>query len=186
MSIELVMPFNHLILCLPLLFLPSIFPSIRVSSNDSALCISGQSTEASSASASVLPMMNIQDWFPLGLTVWFPCKNSQESSPAPQLKSINSLALSLLYGPTLTSVITTGKTVSLTIMTFNWQMMPLFFNTLSIFAIAFLPRSKCLLTSNFSLLFLNSPVSLKLSQNFKNLNKTESLTDLYMKNGGSY
>ena len=57
-----------------------------------------------SASASVLPMMNIQDWFPLGLTLWFPCKNSQESSPAPQLKSINSLVLSLLYGPTLTSV----------------------------------------------------------------------------------
>ena len=58
-----------------------------------------------SASASVL-LMNIQCWFPLGLTVrspWSPW-DSQESSPAPQFKSINSLALSLLYGPTLTTV----------------------------------------------------------------------------------
>ena len=75
-SIESVMPSSHLILCHPLLLPPSIFPSIRVFSSESALRISGQSTGASSASASVLPMMNIQDWFPLGLTVWFPCKKS--------------------------------------------------------------------------------------------------------------
>ena len=57
------------------------------------------------ASESVLPM-NIQGWFLLGLTVWSPScpKNSQESSPAPQFESINSLALSLLYGPILTSI----------------------------------------------------------------------------------
>ena len=57
------------------------------------------------ASASVLPM-NIQDWFPLGLTGWSPCspKDSQESSPTPQFKSINFLALSFLYGPILTSI----------------------------------------------------------------------------------
>ena len=56
------------------------------------------------ASASVLPM-NIQGWFPLGLTA-SPCcpNNSQESSPASQFKSINFLALSLLYGPTLSSI----------------------------------------------------------------------------------
>ena len=59
MSIESVMPSNHLILCRPLLLLPSIFPSIRVFSNESALCIKGQSTGVS-ASASVLPM-NTQD-----------------------------------------------------------------------------------------------------------------------------
>ena len=53
------------------------------------------------ASASVLPM-NIQGWFPLGLTPCCP-RDSQESSPAPQFESINSLALSLLYSPTLTS-----------------------------------------------------------------------------------
>ena len=63
MSIELVMPSNHLILCHPLLLLSSIFPMIRVFYNESAICIGGQSI-AASASASVLPM-NIQDWFPL-------------------------------------------------------------------------------------------------------------------------
>ena len=66
MSIESVMPSNHLILYHPLLLLPSIFPSIRAFSNESVLYIRGQST-GTSASASVLPM-NIQDWFPLGLT----------------------------------------------------------------------------------------------------------------------
>ena len=53
----------------------------------------------------VLPM-NIQDWYPLGLTGLNPCcpKDSQEPSPAPQFESINSLALHFLYGPTLTSI----------------------------------------------------------------------------------
>ena len=65
--------------------------------------LGGQSTGVS-ASASVLPI-NIQDWFPLGLT-GSPCspRDSQESSPTPQFKSISSSALSLLYGPTLTSI----------------------------------------------------------------------------------
>ena len=68
MSIESVMLSNHLILCHPLLLLPSIFPSIRVLSSESDLQIRWQSTRASaSASTSVLPM-NIQGWFPLGLT----------------------------------------------------------------------------------------------------------------------
>ena len=62
MSIESVMPFNHLILCRPLLLLTSILPSTRVFSNESILHIGGQTT---GASASALPM-NIQDWFPLG------------------------------------------------------------------------------------------------------------------------
>ena len=66
MSIELVMPSNRLILCHPLLLLPSIFPSIRVFSNEPALHIGGQIIEPS-ALASVLPM-NIEGWFPLGLT----------------------------------------------------------------------------------------------------------------------
>ena len=57
---------NHLILCHPLVLLPSIFPGIRVFLNDSVLCIGGQSIGAS-ASALVLPM-NIQDWFPLEWT----------------------------------------------------------------------------------------------------------------------
>ena len=63
----------------------------------------GQSVGVS-ASASVLPM-NIQDWLPLRLTGWFSLqlRDSQESSPTPQSKSINSSVFSLLYGPTLTS-----------------------------------------------------------------------------------
>ena len=64
MSIESVMPSNHLVLCCPLLLLPLSFPSLRVFSNESALHIRGPSI---GASALVLPM-NIQDWFPLGLT----------------------------------------------------------------------------------------------------------------------
>ena len=68
MSIESVMPSSHFILCCPLLLSLSIFPSIRVFSNESVLRISGQCIGVS-ASASVLPM-NIQDWFPLGWTGW--------------------------------------------------------------------------------------------------------------------
>ena len=67
--------------------------------------LGGQSIEAST-SATVLPM-NIQGWFPLGLTglISLQCpRDSQESSPALQFKNINSSAFSLLYGPTLTSV----------------------------------------------------------------------------------
>ena len=67
-SIESLMPSNNLILCHPLLLLPSIFPSIRVFSNESVLCIRGQSIGVS-ASASVFPM-NIQGWSPLGWTGW--------------------------------------------------------------------------------------------------------------------
>ena len=96
MSIESVMPSNHLILCFPLLLLPSIFPNIRVFSNESALASGGQSIGVS-ASTSVLPM-NTQDWSPLGWTGWisYSPRDSQESSPTPQFKSINSSALSFL------------------------------------------------------------------------------------------
>ena len=66
MFIEWVMPSNHLILCCPLLLLPSIFPNIRVFSNQSALRI-GRPKYWASASASV-SLVNIEGWFPLGLT----------------------------------------------------------------------------------------------------------------------
>ena len=68
MSIELVMPSNHLILCHPLLLLPSIFPSIRVFQMSQLFASGGQSIGVS-ASTSVLPM-NTQDWSPLGWTGW--------------------------------------------------------------------------------------------------------------------
>ena len=69
----------------------------------SQLFASGNQCIGASASASVFPM-NIQDWFPLGLTVWHPCsrRDSQESFPTPQI--INSSAFSLLCGPTLTAI----------------------------------------------------------------------------------
>ena len=67
LSIELVMPSYHLILCHPFLLLPSTFPRIRVFSNESAFLIRWPSTGASATS--VIPM-NIQDWFPLGWIVW--------------------------------------------------------------------------------------------------------------------
>ena len=104
MSIESMMPSNHLILCFPFLLPPSIFPSIRVISNESVLCIRCQSIGVS-ASASVLPM-NIQDWFSWDGLVGSPCSpsDSQKSSTTPQFKSINSSVLSFLYSPTLTSI----------------------------------------------------------------------------------
>ena len=73
MSIESVMPSNHLILCHPLLLLPSIFPSIRVFSNESALCIRWPKYGVS-ASTSVLPM-NTQDRSFLGWTRWISLKS---------------------------------------------------------------------------------------------------------------
>ena len=106
MSIESVMPSNHLILCHPLLLLPSIFPSIRVFSNESALHISW--TKYWSFSFSISPSREYsglisfrRDWFDL-LAVQGTL--TQESSPTPQFKSINSSALSFLYSPTLTSI----------------------------------------------------------------------------------
>ena len=106
-SIELVMPSRHLIFCRPLLLLPSIFPNIRVFANEMALRIKWPSTGVS-ASATLLPM-NIQDWFLLRLTGLISLQSKgllcllQHWTPT-QFKSINSSALSFLYGPTLTSI----------------------------------------------------------------------------------
>ena len=103
MSIVLVMPSNHLILCHPFLRLPSIFPSIRVFSNELVLRIrwpkywSFHFTVSPSNEYSGLMSLRI-DWFDLAV------QGTQESSPTPQFKSINSLVLSFLCGPTLTSI----------------------------------------------------------------------------------
>ena len=89
-----------------------------------------------SALTSVLPK-NIQDWFPLGWwLVGSPCcpRNSQESSPTPQFKRINSSALSFLNGPTLIPYETTGKAIALTRWTFVGRVMSLLFNMLSQFS----------------------------------------------------
>ena len=103
MSIESVMPSNCLILCHPLLLLPSIFPSIRVFSKDLTLHIRWPKYWSFSVSPSSeysgLISFRI-DWFNL-LAIQ---GTLQESSLTPQFKSINSSMLSLLYGPTLTSI----------------------------------------------------------------------------------
>ena len=104
MSIESLMPSNHLIFCCSLLLLPSIFPSIKIFSNGLALCImlpqywSFNFSISSSNEYSGLISFTI-DWFDL-LAV----QRTQESCPAPQFKSINFSALSLLYGLNLTTV----------------------------------------------------------------------------------
>ena len=104
MSIESVMPSNHLIHCHPLLLLPSNFPSIRVFSNESALHIKWP--KYWSLNFNISPSKEHpglicfrMDW----LFPWSP-RDSQESSPTPQFKRINSSVLSFLYGPTLTSI----------------------------------------------------------------------------------
>ena len=98
MSIKSVMPSNHLILCHPLLLLPSIFPSIRVLSNESALRI--RWPKYWSFSFIISPS---NEYSGLIGSPWNP-RDSQESSPTPQFKGISSSALSLLYSSTLTSI----------------------------------------------------------------------------------
>ena len=101
-----------------------------------------------SASASVLPM-NTQDWYPLGWTgrISLQSKDSQESSPAPQFKSTNSLALSFFIVQLSHPYMTTGKTIALTRRTFVGKVMSLLFNMLSRLVITFFQRNKCLLIS---------------------------------------
>ena len=103
MSTGWVMPSNYLILCHPLLLLPSIFSSIRVFSSGSALCIRWPNfgTSASTWSFQLIFRVDfLYDWL-----IWSCCpRDSQESSSAPQFESINSMVLSLFYGPILTSL----------------------------------------------------------------------------------
>ena len=104
MSIESLMPSNPLILCHPLLPLPSIFPSITAFSNELVLHISWPKYWSFSFSISLFNEYSglisfRMDWLDL-----FSVQGNLKSSPTPQFKSINSSALSFLYGPTLTSI----------------------------------------------------------------------------------
>ena len=124
MSIELVMPSNHLILCRPLLLLLSVFPSIRVFSNESVLHIRWPKYWSFSFSISLsreIPgLISFRmDWLQVGS----PCspRDSQESSPTPQFKSINSSTLSFLHSPTLTSIHDHRKNHSVDEMDLCWQ-----------------------------------------------------------------
>ena len=105
MSIESVMPSSHLILCRPLLLLPLIPPSSRVFSNESTLCMKWPKYWSFSFSISSSKEHPGLISFRMEL-VGSPCspRDSQESSPTPQFKSISSSALSFLHSRTLTSI----------------------------------------------------------------------------------
>ena len=153
MSIESVMPSNHLILCHHLLLLPSVFVSIRVFPLSWLFTSGGHSIGASSL-AWDLPM-NIQGWFPLGFTSLISLLSKGISRV---LSQYHTLKASILWRSAFFMVqlshlyMTTGKTMSLTIRTFFDKVMSLLFNMLSRLVIVFLLRSKCLL-----ILWLQSP-----------------------------
>ena len=104
MSIKSVMPSNHLILCCPLLLLPSIFPGIRVFPNESALHMRWPKYWSFSFSISPSNEYSRLISFRVNWFDFLAVHETLEPFPAPQLKSINFLAFSLPYGPTLTSI----------------------------------------------------------------------------------
>ena len=99
MLIESVMPSNHLILCHPLLLLPSIFPSIRVFSNESVLCIKWPKYWSFSFTISPFSEHPGLISFRMDWLDFLAVQGTQESSPTPQFKSISSSVLSLLHSP---------------------------------------------------------------------------------------
>ena len=144
MSIESVMPSNHLILCQPLLLLPSIFPSIRVFSNESVLHI--RWPKYWSFSFRISPSIEYSglisfriDWLNL-LSVQGILKHllQHHSSKA------SILCLSFFIVQLSHPYMITGKTIAQTRQTFVGKLISLFFNMLSRLVITFLPRSKCL------------------------------------------
>ena len=145
-SIESVMLSNHLILCRPLLLPPSIFPSIRIFSNESALCI--RWPEYWSFSFNISPsnehlglIFFRMDWLDL-LAIQGTLKSllQHPSAKASILWHSVFFIVQLSY-----PYMTTGKTIALTRWTFACKVMSLLFNMLSRLVITFLPRSKCLL-----------------------------------------
>ena len=148
MSIESVIPSNHLILCCPLLLLPSIFPSIRVFSSESVLHI--RWPKYWSFSFSISPSNEYSgliscriDWFdllPVQGTLKSLLQHHSSKASIPWHSAFFIVQLSHPY-------MTTGKTIALTRRTFVSKVISLLFNTLSRLVIAFLPRSKHLLIS---------------------------------------
>ena len=144
MSIELVMPSNHLILCHPLLLPPSLFPSIRVFSSESVLRIRWPTYWSFSFSPSneYSGLMSFRiDWFDL-LAVQRTLKSLQHRSKASIVWFLDFSMVQLSH-----PYMTTGKTIALTIWTFDGKMMSLLFNMVSRFVVVFLPRRKHLLIS---------------------------------------
>ena len=145
MPIALVMPSNHLIFCCPPLLTPSIFPSIRVFSNESALHIrwpkywifSFNISPSSEYSGLISFRMDWLDVFAVQGTLKSLLQH--HSSKASILRCSAFLIVQLSH-----PYMTTGKTIALTKWTFVGKVMSLLFNMLSRLVIAFLPRSKCL------------------------------------------
>ena len=146
MPIESVMPSNHLILCHPLLLLPSIFPSIRVFFNESALHI--RWPKYWSFSFSISPSNQYSGLISFRMH-WLDLLIVQGTLKS-LLQHHSSKALILQHSAFFTvqlshPYMTTGKTIALTRRTFAGKVMPLLFNMLSRLVITFPPRSKCLL-----------------------------------------
>ena len=161
MSIELVMPSNHVILCHPLLLLPSIFPSIRVFSDESALRIRWPkywsfsfSVSPSNEHPGLIPFR--MDWLDL-LAIQGTLKSLlQHHSSKASVLQCSTLFIVQFSHPYMI----TGKTIALTRQTFVDKVMSLLFNMLSWLVITFLPRSKHLLISwlqSPSAMILNPP-----------------------------
>ena len=142
------MPSNHLILCFPLLLPPSIFPSIRVFSNELVLCIRWPKDWSFSFSVSpsneysglISFRMNWLDLFAVQGTLKSLLQHHSSKASILRCSALLIVQLSHPY-------MTTGKTIALTRWTFAGKVMSLLFNMLSRLIIAFLPRSKCLLIS---------------------------------------
>ena len=146
-SIESMMPSYHLLLCLPFLFLPSIFPSIRVFSNESALRI--RWPKYWSFSFNISPYKEHsglisfrRNWLDL-FAVQGTLKSLQHHSSKASILLISAFFIVWLSHPYMTA----GKTIALTRWTFVGKVMSLLFNMLSRLVITFLPRSKCLFIS---------------------------------------
>ena len=148
MLLESVIPSNHLILCHPLLFQPSIFPSIRVISSESLLCIrcpkywNFRFSISLSNEYSGLIAFRIDRFDLLAVQGILKCLLQHHSSKASILQCSAFFIVQLSH-----PYMTTGKTIALTRQTFVGKVMSLLLNMLSMLFITFLPRSKCLLIS---------------------------------------
>ena len=148
MSIESVMPSNHLSLCHPLLLLPSIFPSIQIFSRESVLHIrwpkywsfSFSISPSSDYSGLISFRIDLLDLFAVEGTLRSLLQHHSSKASILQCSAFFIVQLSHPY-------MTTGKTIGLTRWTFVGKVMSVLFNMLTTLAIAFLPRNKCLLIS---------------------------------------
>ena len=148
MSIESVMPSNHLILCRPLLLLPSIFPSIRIFSNESALHIRWPKYWRFSFSISLSNEYSGRIFFRTDWLDLLAVQGTLKSFHQHHISKASHLQHSAFFIVQLSHpYMTTGKTTAFTRQTFVDKVMSLLFNMMSKLVITFLPRCKCLLIS---------------------------------------